>query len=163
MSFPSSPLINTIGLTPCSNRIMFPSSHWTPVKNIVQWVNEVVLSSFTAVVTNVPGPAGEKIDIEGHRVVSLFSNRQLRAESDHRSHIKSTAGQLCLPRLASPLLELELLRTEEPALSASLRTAHLARRVSRVASRPSSSDAGSSISTPPTRFWARSSKFKMRS
>ena len=57
-------LVAITGQTP----ILYPSSQWTPVKSIVEFVYANVLSSFTAVLTNVPGPQGDPITLEGHQV-----------------------------------------------------------------------------------------------
>ncbi|CEH14645.1 hypothetical protein CBOM_02472 [Ceraceosorus bombacis] len=39
--------------------ILYPSALWTPVSAVVRWCLEFTLCSFTAVLTNVPGPPGE--------------------------------------------------------------------------------------------------------
>ncbi len=57
-------LVELTGQTP----ILFPSTQWPLFKRIVKWSNEVALSSFTAVLTNVPGPGGEKIELQGRQI-----------------------------------------------------------------------------------------------
>lgn len=50
--------------------IIFPSAMWTPLRKTVQLFLELVLESFSAVVTNVPGPPSE-IEFADTKVVSV--------------------------------------------------------------------------------------------
>ncbi|KDN53513.1 hypothetical protein K437DRAFT_260457 [Tilletiaria anomala UBC 951] len=47
--------------------ILIPSNHWTSVRKFVKCIEEVIMSSFTAVLTNVPGPP-RNVEMQGHAV-----------------------------------------------------------------------------------------------